>query len=222
MSAMIARLRASRLWKVWQARGAAGRGGLDPAARRVLAGFRPSLIENRAQYLNHQLASADLDRLRQESFRASVGTVSLIETDGFCFPCRTWRSFATPGGASGPDGAVAPNWREGLICPVCGLNSRMRASVHLLKECLKPTRGSRLYVTEQVTPLYRWVKARYRRAVGSEFVRDGTRRGHTNAGGIRHEDMTALSFADGSLDHIVSLEVLEHVPDFRQALRECA
>jgi SAM-dependent methyltransferase len=34
--------------------------------------------------------------------------------------------------------------------------------------------------------------------------------------------MTALSFPDSSLDHIVSLEVLEHVPDFRRALRECA
>jgi SAM-dependent methyltransferase len=38
--------------------------------------------------------------------------------------------------------------------------------------------------------------------------------------GVRHEDLQALSFADGELDACVSGDVLEHVPEPRAALRE--
>jgi SAM-dependent methyltransferase len=34
--------------------------------------------------------------------------------------------------------------------------------------------------------------------------------------------MTSLTFPDASLDFILSLEVLEHIPDYRAALREAA
>jgi SAM-dependent methyltransferase len=115
-----------------------------------------------------------------------------------------------------------PQWREGLLCPVCFSNSRVRATVHLLFEFLKPKRSSRFYLTEQVTYFSRWAKARYPRSLGSEFLRDGTKRGEANSAGIRHEDLTSLSFKDCSIDHIISQEVLEHVPNFRAALRECA
>ena len=37
----------------------------------------------------------------------------------------------------------------------------------------------------------------------------------TNRDGVRHEDATALTFADNSLDVIATFEVLEHVPDYR-------
>jgi SAM-dependent methyltransferase len=97
----------------------------------------------------------------------------------------------------------------------------MRASIHLWHWALRPERAVRLYVTEQITALYRWMKRRYPRTVGSEFLRDGTPRGGVNAQGIRHEDLTALSFADDSLDSIVSLDVMEHIPNFRRALAEC-
>jgi len=98
----------------------------------------------------------------------------------------------------------------------------MRASVHLFLEIVKPKRSSRLYLSEQVTPFARWVKAHYPRNVASEFLQDGTKRGKTNSARIRHEDLTALSFEDCSVDNIISQEVLEHVPNFRAALRECA
>ncbi|NOT12357.1 MAG: methyltransferase domain-containing protein [Methylococcaceae bacterium] len=41
-------------------------------------------------------------------------------------------------------------------------------------------------------------------------------------GGIRHEDITRLSFPDTSLDLIVSNDVFEHVPDPEAAFRECS
>jgi len=42
------------------------------------------------------------------------------------------------------------------------------------------------------------------------------------SGGIRHEDVTKLSFLDASLDMIVSNDVFEHVPNPEMAFRECA
>ena len=39
---------------------------------------------------------------------------------------------------------------------------------------------------------------------------------------VQFEDVTRLSFADASRDLVVSFDVLEHVPDYRQALREFA
>lgn len=97
----------------------------------------------------------------------------------------------------------------------------MRASIHLLLHELEPDPHCRIYLTEQITALYRWAKLRFPDAVGSEYLRDGTRRGHTNRYGIRHEDLTALSFANESFDALISLEVMEHIPDFRKALAEC-
>ena len=121
----------------------------------------------------------------------------------------------------GLDPTAMPNWREGLLCRGCSLNSRMRASIHLLLWALAPGQRSRIYVTEQVTALYRWVKLRFPEAVGSEYLRDGTQPGSSSRYAIRHEDLTALSFADESFDAVISLEVIEHIPDFRAAFSEC-
>jgi SAM-dependent methyltransferase len=98
----------------------------------------------------------------------------------------------------------------------------MRASIHLLLSAVKPARESRIYLTEQVSSLFRWIKHSYPAAVGSEYLRDGTARGQTNSAGIRHEDVTALTFPDASFNCIVSLEVMEHVPYFLPAFAECA
>lgn len=140
-----------------------------------------------------------------------------LVTPGFCFCCKNSRDFETP-----RQPGLTPNWREGLICPTCFMNSRMRSAVHLLEASLKPSKNARIYLTEQVTTLFRHIAAKYPASVGSEYLRDGTGRGQVNARGIRHEDLTALSFEPGSMDAVVSLEVCEHIPDFSQAFAECA
>jgi SAM-dependent methyltransferase len=96
----------------------------------------------------------------------------------------------------------------------------MRAVLHFMKSCLHVDRKSKIYLTEQVTPLARAFEATYPYVVGSEYLRDGTLPGQRNTNGIRHEDGTALSFPSSSFDVICSFDVLEHVPCYRSAIAE--
>lgn len=114
-----------------------------------------------------------------------------------------------------------PKWRERLECP-CGLNNRIRASLYFLASLVTNPATANIYVTEQVTALFKQLKQRYPRIIGSEFIRDGTTCGNANAFGLRHEDVTALTFDSGSFDLVLSFDVLEHVPDYRAALQEMA
>ena len=59
-------------------------------------------------------------------------------------------------GAELRDGVTVPRWRERLVCPVTQLTNRQRAMVLLLRAC----GGSRrdVFMFEQVTPLYRYLK----------------------------------------------------------------
>ena len=50
-------------------------------------------------------------------------------------------------------------------------------------------------------------------APGSVTVIDGT--------DVRHEDLTALTFPDGSFATIVTQDVFEHIPDYHAAFAEC-
>ena len=56
--------------------------------------------------------------------------------------------------------------------------------------------------------------------MGSEYLRDSTAPGAKNAAGVPHQDVTGLTYKDGSFALIGSFEVLEHVPDYRAALAE--
>ena len=87
-----------------------------------------------------------------------------------------------------------------------------------------------VYITEQGTPAFAWLQARYPNLRGSEFEPDPERRAALAAyleslggrGPIEFEDVTRLSMADRSLHAIACFDVLEHVPDYRAALREFA
>jgi len=143
--------------------------------------------------------------------------------EGYCWPDAGWRRFQVDfryGGTT--DGTRWPNWRERLVCPRCGLNNRQRAALHVFEEVLQPARDARIYVTEQLSPVYAWLRARHPAAVGSEFLGDSVAAGASDRRGIRHEDVTQLSFADASFDFVLCFDVFEHVPDYRRAFAECA
>ncbi len=114
----------------------------------------------------------------------------------------------------------APNWRETLACPRCRLNNRQRL---VAKELAARVRaGDVVYAMEQVTPMFAWLRTVAGISLhGSEYLGPDVASG-TVRGGVRHEDVTALSFADESVDWIVSNDVFEHVPDVLAGFREVA
>lgn len=113
------------------------------------------------------------------------------------------------------------NWRERLVCPESGFNNRMRFSIHLIDSFLNLNSISNIYVMEQVTPMYRFLCNSYTNCVGSEYLGDSVALGSVNNLNIRNEDATALTFAEESLDAVLSYDVFEHIPNFNKAFEEC-
>lgn len=70
--------------------------------------------------------------------------------------------------------------------------------------------------------MYEAIRDRFDKVTGSEFLGDDVPLGDSNDAGVRNEDSTRLTFADESFDCLVSLDVLEHVPDYEKALQEFA
>ena len=122
------------------------------------------------------------------------------------------------------------NWRESGACSVCDNVSRVRLAAEWIGRSAQNYREPRIYITEQLTPLYKTLRNSFPYLVGSEYVpetlarikssvalamylADGTAR-------IRHEDVCQLTFADASLDLIGSFDVLEHVPKYVEAIAE--
>ena len=110
------------------------------------------------------------------------------------------------------------NWRETLKCPQSNLINRVRASVHIMDTECAPYASDSIYIMEQKTSTYQFLKKQYPQLIGSEYLGDDVESGQV-INGLRHEDATALSFADESLDHILSFDVFEHVPNYLSAFR---
>ena len=142
---------------------------------------------------------------------------------GFCNICAAQRWFRCGGYSENYEISL----RESLLCEVCGCNARQRASASVLFETVDSTR-SNVYLTEQASAFYLQLKRRCGCLRGSEFTADWRQRLRLSIWLIRqgapewlrHEDVTRLSFADQSQDALVSLDVLEHVPDHQRAITE--
>ncbi|MCC2632866.1 MAG: Methyltransferase type 11 [Ramlibacter sp.] len=120
------------------------------------------------------------------------------------------------------DGSRIPNWRERLVCSHCGMNNRQRLVAKLVQQAARERAAPRIYLMEQVTPIFQWVRQLPDADVqGSEYLGYQYRGGEV-VGGVRHEDVMALSYADASFDLIVSNDVLEHIPDPAAAFQECS
>jgi len=128
-----------------------------------------------------------------------------------------------------------PNLREGVTASVSGSRARQRLMVCGMSLALFDVadvgldliartindRRSTLLLAESNTPL----SAALSKAVDpllltlSEFFSDEYRSGQL-VKGIRNEDLRATSFADDSLDWVLTSDVFEHIPDPEAAERE--
>ncbi len=144
--------------------------------------------------------------------------------------CHAHRGFATLRYSAQGVHADGYNWREFGHCGECESITRIR----LVAECIRRASVNYakpvVYLTEQLTPLYKLLRTQYAELLGSEFVpepalRDGAQQRLRSYLGddqarLRHEDGCALTFASESINVIGSFDVLEHIPDYRAALRE--
>ena len=112
------------------------------------------------------------------------------------------------------------NWRERVVCPVTGFNSRTRYSLMILEMYLGISRNDKVYIMEQVTCLYLYLKKKYPNLIGSEYINDSLNSGDKNSSGILHQDATKLSFSNDSFKIILSFDVFEHIPNFKKAFEE--
>lgn len=137
---------------------------------------------------------------------------------GECYLCKQEVDFAVEVSTGGE----AINWRETLTCPKCSLINRWRSCLHVFEEICEPRADDRIYLTETLSPVCRNLADRFSGLSSSEYLPDATFGEiilrHEVV--IRNEDVTNLSFDDASKEIILCFDVLEHVHDYRAALRE--
>lgn len=164
---------------------------------------------------------ADAAAVRDEEAAALARPASGVPLRGICGLCGGQAAF----GAARRDRA---DYREGLHCTRCGCNARQRAAAATLLAALPDPGAARVHATEQSSGLFLALRRKVRRLSGSEYAPAWRMRLRLSLWmlrqgapmWVRHGDVTALALGDAGLDGLVSLDVLEHVSDFRAALRE--
>ena len=206
----------------------------DAAVRRTAAavksltnGIRPVdstyEIESFTAYVAHR-ARMEAEYARRHAFEVSLLPTgdSELSTSGYCVMCGCETMFVTSFGdaqISSPEGRMLPNRRERMACVKCKQVNRVRAAIHLLHQVAPVLPDALIYLTEQVTPLYGWLKERYPLTQGSEYLGSTVEPGAL-VDGVRNEDITRLTFGSNSFDYVLTFDVLEHVPNYMRGVEE--
>lgn len=142
--------------------------------------------------------------------------------NGYCYVCDCFSNLVINYSRGQEiNGLKIPNWRETLSCSNCHLNNRTRGALHIFHQECSPNQESKIYLTEQVSSLYKYVAHKFPHTWGSEYLGDEIPYGTVTNNGIRNESLTHLSFEKNSFDYILSFDVLEHIPNYLQAIKEC-
>jgi predicted HAD superfamily hydrolase/SAM-dependent methyltransferase len=188
--------------------------------RHLLEVFR---VRDRAAFTRLLQGHFEQMILEQDVLLPAGNSTDPFRHAGHCVVCGGEREFTTDFMFSKPDaqGRVRPSWRERQIC-TCMLNCRQRSCFHFLTQALGLSANSVVYCTEQMTELFRRIQKVFPNALGSEYLGDRLPLGQTNCNGVRNEDITRLTFPEASFDCIFSLDVMEHVPNYKAGLCEMA
>jgi SAM-dependent methyltransferase len=79
---------------------------------------------------------------------------------------------------------------------------------------------TRIYAAEALSPLAMALRATYPKFIGSQYAPDDETRERIFP--VQHQDLTGLTFPSDAFDVVITIEVLEHIPDMRRALAEVA
>lgn len=109
------------------------------------------------------------------------------------------------------------NWWSGAACK-CGMCNLDRTVLRVFLENYTPP--DPVYHVGHYSRFRRWLSERIRNLTSSQYQENRTP-GEIQDG-VRYEDLTKLSFDDGEFSSVICMEVLEHIPDYKAALREMA
>ena len=102
-----------------------------------------------------------------------------------------------------------------------GLDCRSRAVLDLIEGSkFGGGKHTRIYGGEAFSAVALALRGRYAQYLGSQYIPDPAQRVHLYP--VEHQDLQALTLPSNSFDIVVTLEVLEHIPDLPAALAEQA
>ena len=191
----------------------------------VTEGWKPlhfsMVIESKESYFHHaeRMEKEYERRVIYETALVAKNNSPLMKSTGFCCACGCYSVFSTVVPPATGNGWSMPVWKQQLKCEQCGLVSLERAELNLLNTIAAPERDSRIYLTQQTSPTFKWLASRYPNLIGSENSGPDQTAGSV-VNGIRHEDLTNLSFADGSFDRMLSLDLVVNVADVNLVFKE--
>ncbi|WP_147281676.1 class I SAM-dependent methyltransferase [Dyella solisilvae] len=174
-------------------------------------------LEGREQFQAFADQCARL-RVASEEWLSTIDSVN-----GYCVCCERVTTMQIRSGAML---GHLPNLREGLLCSDCGLSNRCRLIYKaVVEEMHGDNAGAKsILLLERVTPLYARLANHFPDLIGSEYLGPGHQGGGEYPCGpetsVRHESLVSLSFANNSLRLLVHNDILEHIPDYRQAISE--
>lgn len=109
------------------------------------------------------------------------------------------------------------NWRERLVCPNCGCNSRERLFIHKLFDTYEP--GKKVLMYERCSNVFEKVRREIADVCGFEYP--GERyRDEREINGIRCENICDMTFQDEEFDILAVGEVFVLAYDYKKAFQE--
>ncbi len=118
------------------------------------------------------------------------------------------------------------NFRERLVCNKTHLNNRVRGCIHILESYFKAKTNDNIYMTEQFSILAKWMGKKYHNLYLSEYLNDCSVATKVKLyfrnfmQSLNHQDLTKLTYPENSFDFTLSFDCLEHVPNYKMALKE--
>ncbi len=162
----------------------------------------------------HALAGLELEI---QAIEASLRTGASVI--GYCNACESVQSLVVSAGPAFGDNL--PNLREGLVCP-CGAKNRDRLMIIGSRDAI--ITAEKVVFFGMFSGWADWVRrTRTSGVTFCEYFPEKATRGFTRTIDrldVRNEDMTNMTFSNSTFDAIFHQDVLEHIPDYKQALRE--